>query len=102
MNLINSDSELIRVFLRCLDDLGVKREELKISLRLYEDVNYKEAKIFWSKITGVSQNLFTGVEIITGKKYGKLRYGMCRVRVRKSSYYFKLIMNMIDLIKSKL
>jgi hypothetical protein len=102
LNLINSDSELIRIFLDCLRALGVKNDDLKISLRLYEDIDRGEAEIFWSKITGVNPNLFKGVEIIIGKKKGKLKHGMCRVRVRKSHYYFKLIMSMIDLIKLKL
>jgi hypothetical protein len=102
LNLINSDPELIRVFILCLMEIGVKKEDLKISLRLYEDIDLIKAKMFWSKITGINSEYFTGIELIKGKKQGKLKYGMCRVRVRKSHYYFKLLMNMIDLIKSKL
>jgi hypothetical protein len=102
LNLINSDPELIRVFVNCLKELGVRSEDLKISLRLFEDLNHKKAKAFWSGITGVSKNLIAGIEIIKGKEKGRLKYGMCRVRVRKSHYYFKLIMNMIDLMKSGL
>jgi len=102
LNLINGDSELIRVFICSLRSLGVKDDDLKISLRLYEDLDHKIAKEFWSKVTGVSVSKVLVGEIIRGKKMGRLKYGMCRVRVRKSHYYFKLIMSMIDLIKSKL
>jgi hypothetical protein len=42
------------------------------------------------------------VNILKGKKVGKLEYGMCRVRVTKGERHFKLIMSMIDLIKSHL
>lgn len=102
LNLINSDSKLIKVFLHCLKDLGVKNEDLKISLRLYEDIDQKKAKDFWAKITRVNVNRISGIETIRGKKQGRLKYGMCRVRIRKGARYFKIIMSMIDLIKSKL
>ena len=102
LNLINSDPELIRVFIKCLKEIGVKKEDLKISLRLFNDLDGDTAKAFWSKITGVEKGLISGIELIKGKENGRLKYGMCRVRVRKSHYYFKLIMNMIDLIKSGL
>jgi len=102
LNLINSDPELIRVFVNCLGEVGVKNEDLKITLRLFDNININEARTFWSKITGVTFDRILVGEIINGKKIGKLKYGMCRVRVRKSHYYFKLIMNMVDLIKSRL
>jgi hypothetical protein len=102
LNLINSDPELVRVFISCLGEIGVNNNDVKISLRLFSDINKSEARIFWSNITGVSFDRVLVGEIIKGKKAGKLKFGMCRVRVRKSHYYFKLIMNMIDLLKSKL
>ena len=99
LNIIKSDPELIRIFILCLKELGIIMERLKISLRLFEDINHQEAKVFWSKVTGIDQKKITSIETIKGKKKGKLKYGMCRVRVQKSRYYFKIIMNMIDVIK---
>ena len=61
-----------------------------------------KAKDFWARITRVNVNRISGIETIRGKKQRRLKYGMCRVRIRKGARYFKIIMSMIDLIKSKL
>ncbi|MFA6341005.1 MAG: hypothetical protein WCX27_02060 [Candidatus Paceibacterota bacterium] len=100
LNLINSDPDLIRIFISCLMDIGVKKEDLLVSVRMYEDMNIGKVQNFWSKITGVGKNSMKKADILVGKKIGKLEYGMCRVRVRKSGTYFKLIMSMVDLIRS--
>ncbi len=62
----------------------------------------EKVKSFWAKIIGIDKKLFKGTDILIGKKNGKLEYGMCRIRVRKAGKHFKLIMSMIDLIKSKI
>jgi hypothetical protein len=100
LNLINSDPDLIKVFIKCLFELGVKKEELLVSIRIYEDMNKNFVKSFWAKNIGINVNQIKGVDVLVGKKKGKLKYGMCRIRVRKSGKYFKIIISMIDLIKS--
>lgn len=100
LNLINSDPSMIRVVISCLKDLGVKDEELKISLRLFEDIDKQKAILFWSNSLKLSPSLIQKIDVIKGKKIGKLQYGMCRLRVTKGGQYFKLLMSMIDLIKS--
>ena len=98
--MINSDPNLVRVIVMCLKDLGIQQNELKISLRLFEDIDIKKAISFWSKTLYLPRGFITKIDIKKGKKVGKLRYGMCRVRVKKAGKNFKLIMSMIDLIKS--
>lgn len=39
------------------------------------------------------------IDIIQGKKVGKLKFGMCRLRVEKSSKEFKLLLSLINVIK---
>jgi hypothetical protein len=73
---------------------------LKVSLRLFEDINKKKTIQFWQKILSLPKGSITKFDISKGKKKGKLKYGMCRIRVKKSGRHFKLIMSMIDLIKS--
>ncbi len=102
LSLINSDPNLIRIFVNCLKKLGVKNEDLLVSARIYEDLNPEKVKSFWARNLGIDKSLIRSINVLHGKKIGKLEYGMCRVRVRKSHYYFKLIMSMIDLIKSNL
>ncbi len=102
LNLINSDPDLVRIFVRCLVNVGVKKEDLLITLRVYSDLDKNKAKKYWGKILGIPSNQILSVNVLEGKKVGKLEYGMCRVRVRKSEYYFKLIMSMIKYIKNSI
>lgn len=99
LNVINSDPSMIRVIIICLKDLGIKDDELKISLRLFEDIDKKKAISFWSRILSLPKGTIQKIDVISGKKEGKLEYGMCRLRVKKGGKYFKLLMSMIDLIK---
>lgn len=101
LNLINSDPELLRVFVECLAEIGITKEMLRVTLRIYEGMNETEIKRYWSRILNIPEKSILGVNILKGKKEGKLKYGMCRIRVTKGAPHFKLIMSMIELIKSK-
>ena len=100
LNLINSDSNMVRLFVVLLHSIGVERRDLKVSARAFDDLPVDNILKFWSKITNVPVSRFGKTDVLTGKKKGKLRFGMCRIRVRKSAKYFKLIMSVIDLLKS--
>lgn len=88
--LVNTDPSLIQVFIRCLSEFAVSRDELSISLRLYSDLDIRKAMKFWSEITGIPSSQIAYVTVLKDKKDGKLRYGMCRVRVKKGGYILKL------------
>lgn len=100
LNLINSDPSMVRVVIACLKDLGIKDDELKISLRLFESIDRKKAISFWLCTLSLPKGTIQKIDVIPGKKIGKLEYGMCRLRVKKGGKYFKLIISMINLIKS--
>lgn len=102
LNIINSDPKLIQVFISCLQEVGVSKSGLRISLRVYKDINIDEAKKYWAKICGINKEHILNVNILAGKKIGKLPYGMCRIRVTKGAEAFKLIMSMIEFIKSQI
>jgi hypothetical protein len=88
----NSDPEMIRVFILLLKKVFfVQDEDLKISLRLYEDLNKDDCLKFWSEITGVNLGIDTTINVLKGSKFGKLKYGMCRVRVKKGGLLLKTI-----------
>jgi len=99
LNVINSDPIMIKVIFQCLKELGIKNEEFKISLRLFDGINKRKAILFWSKTLEIPAGFIKKVNAIPGRKVGKLEYGMCRLRVKKGGRYFKLIMSMIDFIK---
>ena len=54
LNIINGDASLLRVFIICLGELGVLKENLRISLRLFEDIEEHRARMFWARELGVS------------------------------------------------
>ncbi len=101
-NLINSDPALIQVSLSCLREIGISESDLRVSIRVYEGIEISEARKYWAKICNINEKRILGVNILQGKKHGKLPYGMCRIRVTKGGDSFKLIMSMIEFIKSQI
>ncbi len=99
LNLINSDPGIIKSFIGCLNLIGIDTDSIKIGLRVHKDINIQNAVTFWSNLLEIYPNKIRGIEVIEGKKKGKLKYGMCRVRVAKSSRYFKLLMSLIEQVK---
>jgi hypothetical protein len=90
--LSNTDPELIRIFVNGLREVyGITDERLRISVRIYEDLDRDKCLSFWSDIVGIAKEQFVGVNVLPGKKKGKLLYGMCRVRVTKGSLLLKKI-----------
>lgn len=102
LDLINSDPAMIRVFISCMKEIGVKSKDLRVSLRIYGDISSSDAKKYWAEVCEVDMENILSVNILKGKKTGKLPYGMCRVRVIRGGEYFKLIMSMIACIKSQI
>lgn len=88
--LSNTDPHLIKVFVEGLREVfGVTDERFRISIRVYEDLDKEKCLTFWSEIVGVPKEKFVSVNILPGKKKGKLLYGMCRVRVTKGGDLLK-------------
>ena len=86
----NTDPEMIRVFLAILRKIfRVKDDDIKISLRIYEDLDRNACLKYWSMITGAELDQDTSIDILRGSKNGKLKYGMCRVRVKKGGLLLK-------------
>lgn len=81
-SLINSDPLLIQTLVHCLKNFGISKDRFSISLRVHSEISIPQAKRFWAQTTGLPSQIIERVEVIEGKKKGKLVYGMCRVRVR--------------------
>lgn len=97
-SMINSDPFLIQAFITCLYSIGVSKARLSLSLRLHAGLSVLNAKKFWSKTTGIKESSIGRIEIIEGKKKGKLPYGMCRVRVTSGIRDRLLIQSAISII----
>lgn len=96
--MINSDPALVKTFIKCLTSVGISRDRLEISLRIHQEISLVEAKKFWIAHTGIPEGRLTRVEVIEGKKKGKLRYGMCRVRVRSGIRERLLVQSAIEIL----
>lgn len=90
--LSNTDPELIKTFINILrNDFNIHDDRLRISIRIYEDMDRDKCLNFWSQVVRIEKEKFTNVDVLFGKKKGKLEYGMCRVRVIKGGDLLKQI-----------
>lgn len=101
-NLLNSDPDLIRSFVGCLKELGIEKNKLTVGVRVFDDLDIEKSCRFWANIIGTPRKNIKHVNILKGKKRGKLLYGMCRIRVVKGGYFLKLIKAIKDIIKNKI
>lgn len=97
-SIINSDPKLLQVFMLCLRAANIGLERITLSLRLHSDISIKESKRFWSNTLGVPIERIGRIEVIEGKKKGKLVHGMCRIRVLSGIRERLLIQSTITLI----
>ena len=88
-NFTNTDPEMIRVFTNILRCLDIPKERLRVTIRIYEDLNKEKCIDYWAKIVGIPPSKIVNVNIIKGKKIGKLKYGMCRIRIVKGGNMLK-------------
>jgi hypothetical protein len=90
--LSNTDPDLIRVFVEGLREVfGITNDRLRVSVRIYEDLDRDKCLSFWSNIVNIPKEKFVNVNVLPGKKKGKLEYGMCRIRVSKGGELLKKI-----------
>ncbi len=90
--LSNTDPALIKVFMEGIKKVfGLSQQDFRVSVRIYEDLDKEKCLSFWSQITGIPKEYFINVNVLTGKRKGKLQYGMCRVRISKGGDLLKRI-----------
>lgn len=96
---INSDPLLVVTFLQSLKrGFNLSDDRFTISLRIYEDLDKDRCVKFWSKVTGVHLDKRTSIKVLKGSKHGKLKHGMCRVRVKKGNLIHKEIFAITTLV----
>lgn len=90
-NFTNTDPAMVNVFVTLLKEvLNLNISRFRVSVRIYEDMDREKCINYWSKVTGVPAQDFAGINVLKGKKQGKLEYGMCRVRLIKGGDVLKL------------
>ncbi|RMB84572.1 terminase gpP N-terminus-related DNA-binding protein [Streptomyces shenzhenensis] len=58
LQFINSDPNVIRLFLRWLEVLGVERERLRFRVSIHESADVTDAEEFWAGLAGVEPSTF--------------------------------------------
>jgi hypothetical protein len=58
--------------------MGLDKERLRVNIRIYEDINAEKAIQYWARIVDIPKSQILSVNVLHGKKQGKLPYGMCR------------------------
>ena len=101
----NTDPNMIRVFMYAMRRVfNVPNDDFKISIRIYEDLDEYECIRFWSKIVGIPLKGRVSINVLKGSKLGKLKYGMCRIRIRRGGLILKrlsaIIMKITELTSS--
>lgn len=98
-NFINTDPEMIKFFVHVLRSVfHVRNEDFKVTLRIYEDLDKQSCLQYWSEVIGIKLGNDTAVNVLSGFKKGKLKYGMCRVRIKKGGLLHKEFFSIIKRI----
>jgi hypothetical protein len=88
----NTDPMLIGVFLNFLRDVfKIEEKRFTLSVRIYEDLDREKCIKYWLNITNMSRSQLVSVDVLSGKKNGKLKHGMCRLRLAKGGDLLKKI-----------
>lgn len=97
VELINSDPDLIRLFLRWLELLGVGRERWRCRVSIHETADLEGALRYWSQVSGVPREAF-GKEVIkkhsprtVRRNVGEAYRGCFAVRVLDSADLYRRI-----------
>lgn len=97
--LSNTDPYLVKIFVHGLREVfGITNDRLKVSVRIYEDLDREKCLNYWAQIVGVPKEDFVNVNVLQGKKKGKLSYGMCRIRVAKGGDLLKKIVGINKIV----
>ncbi|MBI3887689.1 hypothetical protein HY310_01320 [Candidatus Microgenomates bacterium] len=98
-SLSNTDPKLIRLFVSLLREVfKVGNDRIRGGIRIYQDLNKEECLEFWSKLIELPRESFTGIQVLEGKKVGKLKYGMCKIRLLKGEGELKQLKGLYNAI----
>lgn len=90
IRIINSDPQIILLALKWFHDIcGLSKENIRLDLHLYPDINPNQAIQFWSRLTGIPRKQFGKIQIDrrtnkSEKKKRKLPYGTAHLVIRSN------------------
>ena len=95
MGFINSDPDMIRLFLAWLDLQGIGRERLRLRVSIHESADVPAAEAFWADVAGVPVDMFSRATIkrhrlkTVRKNTGDSYHGCLIVRVLGSASLYR-------------
>ncbi|MEU1120184.1 MULTISPECIES: hypothetical protein [unclassified Streptomyces] len=95
LHFINSDPNVIRVFLRWLALLGVTKERLTLRLSIHESADVSAAQEFWADVAGVDSAAFGKATLkkhnprTVRKNTGESYHGCLIIYVRQSAELYR-------------
>jgi len=95
----NSDSKMLILYIKFLKNvLLVKNNDISVLVRISDPITEEKVMSFWPKILRLPHSVFSiNYDNIQNKT--KTDFGICRVMVKKSSYYHKIMKSIIDLLQ---
>jgi len=108
ISFVNSDSQMIRLFLRFIREiLDVPTEKIKVNMRLYGHMNEMATRDYWQKITGLPIHRFgkttwlISISSQRKKPFNVLPRGTLQVEVSNTEKFHR-ILGYIEGMKSKI
>ena len=94
---VNSDADMIRVFLRWLDLIGVEESRRVFRVQIHESADVDAALRYWSQVVDVPSDQFLTTNLkrhnpLTKRRnVGDAYHGCLTVRVRRSASEYRLV-----------
>lgn len=95
LQFINSDPNVISLFLRWLDLLEVTRDRLTVRVSIHESADVEAAEQFWSAVTGIDASAFSKATLkkhnprTTRRNTGSSYHGCLMIYVRQSADLYR-------------
>ncbi|WP_435839777.1 hypothetical protein [Streptomyces canus] len=95
LQFINSDPNVITLFLRWLEFLGVQRERLTLRVSIHESADVEAAERFWAGVAGVDTSAFSRATLkrhnprTVRKNTGDTYHGCLVIYVRQSADLYR-------------
>ncbi len=99
-SLINGDPYLVKSFINTLVATGIKKQDIRLNIRIFSNMDKETITTFWLDFLGMDRKSVGWFEIVPASEKRKLIHGMCRVTVTRGAPHFKLMMSVIDFMKS--
>ena len=93
---VNSDPDMIKLFLRFLREIiHVSEDKFRVDIHIYPSINEKSAIRFWSKVTNIPKERFRITQQISRASKGKrpknsLPYGTLKLDATRRQNFFKI------------